>query len=255
MSRKSTTTVNSSIQKKHCKVCQDSGKTEAEYTSHFTRETADPTSRVICPTLLAQECRFCFKKGHTVKYCKRAKESNDRKLQQHNPKPAAAIQSTKKQQPIVTNSFAAAFDSEDENSDNENQEQVIKEEEFPTLPHLTRTASVSVSVKREQDTLSYARIIPGTYDQIIAEKEQKQKLAKEQRDKKEMTAAVSVIQPIQSQSQSPINPVNNNTGRTFKYATLMRSWADSDSESDGEDIPRKQPVQLQPVQVVDNDEW
>jgi hypothetical protein len=251
MSRKSTTAI---IQKKHCKVCQDAGKTEAEYTSHFTRETADPTSRVICPTLLAQECRFCFKKGHTVKYCKRAKESNDRKLHQHNPKPAA-IQSTKKQQPIVTNSFAAAFDSEDESSDNENQDQdqVIKEEEFPTLPHLTRTTSVSV--KQEQDTISYARIIPGTYEQIIAEKEQKQKLAKEQRDKKEIVAAVSVIQqPI------PIKSVNNNTGRTFKYATLMRSWADSDSESDGEDIPRKQPVQQQPVQqqpvqVVDNDEW
>lgn len=57
-------------QVKFCKVCQDAGKTEVEYTSHFTRETPDPTSKVVCPTLLSQECRYCLKKGHTVKYCK-----------------------------------------------------------------------------------------------------------------------------------------------------------------------------------------
>ena len=61
---------------KYCKVCHDANKTEAEYRSHFTRETHDPTSRVICPTLLALECRFCYKKGHTVKYCSVLKEKN-----------------------------------------------------------------------------------------------------------------------------------------------------------------------------------
>lgn len=55
--------------KKFCKVCQDAGKTEDEYRSHFTRESPDPKSKVTCPTLLAQSCRYCFKNGHTVKYC------------------------------------------------------------------------------------------------------------------------------------------------------------------------------------------
>ena len=61
---------------KFCKVCQDAGKTEAEYRSHFTRETPEPSSKVVCPTLLALECRFCFEKGHTVKYCKVLKQVN-----------------------------------------------------------------------------------------------------------------------------------------------------------------------------------
>ena len=63
-----------------CKVCLDAGKAESEYTSHFIRETRDPTSKVVCPTLLALECRFCFGQGHTVKYCtvliKKEKEKN-----------------------------------------------------------------------------------------------------------------------------------------------------------------------------------
>jgi len=48
-----------------CKVCQDSGKTEKEYTSHNVRNARG----TCCPTLLAQECRICYKKGHTSKYC------------------------------------------------------------------------------------------------------------------------------------------------------------------------------------------
>jgi hypothetical protein len=54
---------------KFCKVCHDSGKTEKEYTSHFIRETPSPSAKITCPTLLSQECRYCFKSGHTVKYC------------------------------------------------------------------------------------------------------------------------------------------------------------------------------------------
>jgi len=56
--------------KKYCKVCHDAGKTETEYTSHFIRADRDPCSKVVCPTLLSLECRYCSKKGHTVKYCK-----------------------------------------------------------------------------------------------------------------------------------------------------------------------------------------
>jgi len=55
--------------KTYCKVCHDAGKPETEYRSHFTRETRDPNSNVTCPTLLSLECRYCYKNGHTVKYC------------------------------------------------------------------------------------------------------------------------------------------------------------------------------------------
>ena len=55
--------------KPFCKVCKDSGKSEEEYTNHFVRESASVDSAVVCPTLLAQSCRYCRKEGHTVKYC------------------------------------------------------------------------------------------------------------------------------------------------------------------------------------------
>ena len=54
-----------------CKVCADAGKTD---TAHFPRQTPDPNSPVVCPTLLELQCRYCFQNGHTVKYCPVLKE-------------------------------------------------------------------------------------------------------------------------------------------------------------------------------------
>lgn len=56
---------------KTCKFCKDAGKSENEYTSHFLRESKDPNSRITCPTLLAIQCRYCSKKGHTVSKCQK----------------------------------------------------------------------------------------------------------------------------------------------------------------------------------------
>lgn len=66
-----------------CKVCADAGKTD---TAHYPRKTPDPNSAVVCPTLLALECRYCFNNGHTVKYCTvlkdRQKQEDDHRRQQ-----------------------------------------------------------------------------------------------------------------------------------------------------------------------------
>ena len=67
--------------KPFCKVCQDAGKTEAEYTSHFVRRTTDPNSEVICPTLLATECRYCHGLGHTLTRCP-IRENNNRRREE-----------------------------------------------------------------------------------------------------------------------------------------------------------------------------
>lgn len=55
--------------KPFCKVCHDAGKSEKDYTSHFVKSEPGTTGKVVCPTLLAQECRFCFEYGHTSGYC------------------------------------------------------------------------------------------------------------------------------------------------------------------------------------------
>lgn len=66
---------NTNSRKPFCKVCADAGKTD---TAHFPRRTPDLNSEVVCPTLKALECRYCFKNGHTVKYCPVLKERNER---------------------------------------------------------------------------------------------------------------------------------------------------------------------------------
>ncbi len=70
MSFRSSRTENKAVTK-NCKFCKDAGKSVEEYTSHFIRATMDPNSRIVCPTLLAIECRFCFQLGHTVSKCKK----------------------------------------------------------------------------------------------------------------------------------------------------------------------------------------
>lgn len=53
-----------------CKVCKDAKLPESSYSSHSVR---DANGRVTCPTLLSQSCKHCFKTGHTVKFCLKAK--------------------------------------------------------------------------------------------------------------------------------------------------------------------------------------
>lgn len=57
--------------KPYCKVCHDAGKDESEFRSHSVRSKPDyyGNTVVLCPTLLATECTYCYKKGHTVKFC------------------------------------------------------------------------------------------------------------------------------------------------------------------------------------------
>ena len=59
---------------KFCKICKDSRKSNSVVHSHNVRERG----RVVCPTLLATECRFCKKKGHTPKFCPKLKERESR---------------------------------------------------------------------------------------------------------------------------------------------------------------------------------
>jgi hypothetical protein len=57
--------------KSYCKVCHDAGKPESMYTSHCVKTYNINTGKTVttCPTLLALDCRYCFGKGHTVKFC------------------------------------------------------------------------------------------------------------------------------------------------------------------------------------------
>jgi len=54
---------------KFCKVCFDAGKDESTFKSHFVKSGLGEQCIVVCPTLLATECKYCHMVGHTVKYC------------------------------------------------------------------------------------------------------------------------------------------------------------------------------------------
>jgi len=69
---------NKKVSKPFCKVCQDAGKEEQVFSSHWVK---DEQGNVCCPTLLSQKCRYCDELGHTTNYCqalKKLKESEQR---------------------------------------------------------------------------------------------------------------------------------------------------------------------------------
>lgn len=70
----------SGSKKPFCKVCYDTGKPESVYTSHWVRTLPGLHSsgggKITCPTLLATECRYCLKAGHTVKFCPTIEQRN-----------------------------------------------------------------------------------------------------------------------------------------------------------------------------------
>ena len=129
----------SSVYKTFCKVCQDAGKTDKEYTNHNVR---DRTGKTVCPTLLAQECRNCYKHGHTVKYCPLTKKATEYKKPYEAP--------VKAQQPKSKNVFMLLeSDSEDE-----------VEEPVNEFPELNQT-----QVNPVQKPLNYSRLINMTEEE------------------------------------------------------------------------------------------
>lgn len=56
-------------QKKYCKVCHKAGKSEKEYTSHFTKSVPGDKGIVVCPTILRNLCVKCNKHGHFSDHC------------------------------------------------------------------------------------------------------------------------------------------------------------------------------------------
>jgi hypothetical protein len=54
---------------RYCKVCHDAGRPRRVYTSHYARETRDPTSEAVCPILKRACCEFCSMYGHFTRDC------------------------------------------------------------------------------------------------------------------------------------------------------------------------------------------
>ena len=103
--------------KPYCKVCHDAGKDESEFRSHYVRSKPDyyGKSVVICPTLLATECTYCYKHGHTVKFCPviTANKKQLNKAQNNHLRKEAEEKDKKKKVSKPKSGFAVLADSSD----------------------------------------------------------------------------------------------------------------------------------------------
>jgi hypothetical protein len=103
--------------KPYCKVCHDAGKDESEFRSHSVRSKPDYYGKtvVICPTLLAAECKYCYKPGHTVKFCPviTANKKQLNKVQSLHRRMEAEERDKKKKVSKPKSGFAVLADSSD----------------------------------------------------------------------------------------------------------------------------------------------
>ena len=59
-----------------CSFCFHSKRPESEFSNHWVKEK---DGSVCCPLLLANECGYCHKKGHTPKFCPRLASREERR--------------------------------------------------------------------------------------------------------------------------------------------------------------------------------
>lgn len=137
-------TPNQKPQVYRCKVCFDFGKGEKEYNSHSTK---NHRGEVTCPLLLKTECKYCLKKGHMAKYCKK-REDDEKKQKTITPSVTKMkIQPIQVQTPKINkkadnhfNSYNLLMD-DDEDQEQEDQPQEIKAPEIiPPAPHVPAPA-------------------------------------------------------------------------------------------------------------------
>ena len=69
--------VSSKSYEKFCSFCFHSKRPESEFSNHWVKDKKDGT--VCCPLLLANECGYCHKKGHTPKHCPRLASREERR--------------------------------------------------------------------------------------------------------------------------------------------------------------------------------
>jgi hypothetical protein len=228
--------------KPYCKVCHDAGKTESEYTSHFVRETPEPTSKVLCPTLLQQKCSYCSKSGHTVKYCKDALKAKSKPVTKVEIKKVVPKTPTK----TPTNMFSVLYNDDTEETiiskkSNPTQSSVSKQsievkEDFPalcstttkkTLPSISGYATIAAKSKADYDKEKY--------EQKLIETSIKRQMPQiKSKGKVTFVEEVVVEEDEESMSVSVAAPVLY-SNRIMKASDTDCDWAAVDSDSDEEE--------------------
>lgn len=144
------------VKKPYCKICHDAGKSESEYNSHWVK---DLNGKTTCPVLLNTECRYCFKLGHTAKFCDLLTKKNKKMEQKIEAKKPAIKEekNTQKSYTTGTNVFSSLY-----NDDSDIEEEVSNIiTEYPSLgkqmesdekmPREAKTCWAAIAAKPKED--------------------------------------------------------------------------------------------------------
>lgn len=228
----------SSIKKPYCKVCHDAGKPESEYTNHWVKSLPDRTGKttVTCPTLLSNECRYCYKVGHTAKFCpvieKNKKDQEKADMQVVRQVEGAKKVKIDKSKPAKRGFAALQEDSSDSEVENIKVSVLptIVVEEFPALGAVSKPkmALHMPSVKQEAKTgwaaiASKPKVVPVEKDNFLIQFE-------------EISIIKNLPQSALKPKAAPMPSINQNERDYTKpiYTTNWADWSDSDSDEEEE---------------------
>jgi hypothetical protein len=228
--------------KPYCKVCHDAGKDESEYRSHSVRSKPDYYGKtvVLCPTLLATECTYCYKPGHTVKFCSviAANKKQLNKVQNLHLRKETQ-EKDKKKVNIPKIGFAVLADSSDSEKEVKKSAKIAPK---PVAKSVAKLEAYSVVKMDEFPALSSAKkevkpaIITG-WAEITA------KSVEQFQDEK-------ILQEIMRKSMKRMQPP------LIKAKILKKSWAEwssSDEEEDEEEEEEKYTQYKNPYDVEEED--
>ena len=217
------------VNKPYCKVCHDSGKSEAEYTSHFVKSEPGPKGVVVCPVLLGSMCNYCKQKGHTLKHCKELEKNKNqgKKVSYHYEK--------REKKEVKTNCYRNS------SSNSSNVFQVLEEEvevfvdKFPPL-------SLSQLNSSKHDTSSPNNLFAFSYASmaakvpvVVKEEERKRVITSIFKDEKEIAKEKYLTNWLSRIDNSELEENEDYMNLGKKNVNFSKSWAEwSDSEDDGE---------------------
>ena len=227
------TTKSQTSKKQHCSVCYDAKKPESVYSTHWVKDT---TGRVCCPTLLSQECRFCHKKGHTVKHCAVLKEENSNQKKIIKNKNVQPQVYTKKEKENKNSSMYSVLCESDEEDNTQKQ---------TTSALLSGVLIIKISTNEEYPALSscYIKIKSKQEEKGNNEESYASKLLKEPEVKKRESDEIKITMRTMTYSKMTTVPKQCESPKNLPVAMpsfnmkikKYTSWADASSSDEGED--------------------
>jgi hypothetical protein len=242
--------------KPFCKVCKDAGKEENIFSSHWVK---NDQGKVCCPTLLAQECRYCYELGHTTNYCQELKKAKvfelkfDRRQAANEAERARVladeIAKTNKRRPSTTaaalnNRFTAIDDSSDDDEETKEDPKKIKTaaDEFPVLSSYVTLRPHQQKKSQQQNVLSFAAVALAAShlpDPVyISRSVREGKAAAKEAYLVDLaaTALAAAASKQQLSSADEYFSKNKSAGTGVAVASVSRNWADDyDDEDEDED--------------------